>query len=71
MLMNKWLNFVLGLAVALAGYLGTVDWTTLTPSNAGWIVVGLGAVKAILAAMQPPASQATIVATGNVMFPHT
>ena len=71
MIMNKWLNLALGVAVVLAGYLGTVDWQTLAPSQAGTIVMILGAVKAILGAIQPPASQTMITSTGNMVFPHT
>jgi hypothetical protein len=62
MLVNKWVLFALSLIAVVVAYLGTVDWQTLAPSQAGAILMAIAVVKAIVAAVMPPASQKTITA---------
>ena len=69
MLVNKWILLALNIAVVLAGYLGTVDWNTYLPSQAGTIVIVLGAVKAILAYLMPASAQ-TVGSTGGSIVTH-
>ena len=71
MLANKYISVALGLATVIVGYLATVDWATLAPSYAGSAVMAIGLLKAILGAVQPPASQATITSTGGSIITHT
>lgn len=69
--MNKWIMLALNVLVMVVGYLATVNWNTYLPSDAGSIVMALGAIKAVLAAIMPPASQSTITSTGGTIVTHT
>lgn len=71
MIINKWLLMLANLVIIVIGYLGTVDWQTMAPSKAGTIIMILGLVKATVAALMPPVSQSTIVATGKPIVTHT
>jgi hypothetical protein len=71
MLTNKWVLVALGALTTLVGYFGTVDWNTMLPSDAGGIVIVIGAVKFVLASLMPPVGQANITKTAGTFFTHT
>lgn len=55
---NKWIRVVLGAAVALIGYLLGVHWTDfLDARTAGVLVVVLGALQTVIAAIAPAAGE--------------
>ena len=71
MLTNKWIIVALGALVTLIGYFGTVDWSTLLPSEAGAIISALGLAKILIGLIMPPASQGVIKSTGGSILTHT
>jgi hypothetical protein len=72
MITNKWIALGLGLLTVVMGYLGTVDWAhTVAPTMAGSIIMAIGAIRAVLGAIQPPSSQTTLTSTGGTIFTHT
>jgi hypothetical protein len=71
MITNKNVLMLLGLAVVIVGYFGTLDWNTLWPSGAGDVLIVIGLAKAVLAYLMPPTSQQNVAATGNFFFTHT
>ena len=70
MLLNKYINLALNLAILVVAYLGTVSWTDfLSAEHAGIVVMVLAAVKAVLNVFQPGPGE-KITATGNALITH-
>lgn len=72
MLTNKWILFILSSLMTLDGAAQTFNWISITNAQtAGAIVMGLGALGALLHALMPPASQTNITKTGGSIVTHT
>jgi hypothetical protein len=71
MLVNKWIQFALAALVALLGFAGSFDWTTIVSPQAAGVIVGvIGVFKMLTNALAPGAGK-TAAATDGALITHT